>query len=230
MIERNYKCQQCGRTFKRKSWFDKHDCKDRQEFDQKHGLDVVAGHRLFVYWQTKTGFLKRGKEKTQEEFRKSPLFSTFMGLAAFVNTNNVSVPLRYVDYLVDKQIPEAKWKLGETLAGFINEMRLHDDPELQANNSVRAIQDWATRTGQPMGAFFREVSPGELVLMVKNNQLSPWVLFGYDRSLVELVDRLAPEYLYQINEYVNTTHWMSLIRSNEAGTSRVNSILEGALG
>lgn len=229
MIEKSYRCQHCGRGFKRKSWFDKHDCKDRKEFDQKHEIDVVGGHRLFVYWQTKTGLMKNGKEKTLEDFKKSPLFNSFMKLCEFISRNGILVPYQYVDWLIRNDVKERDWKQWETLTRFQEDMRQQEDPSFQSGNTLIAIRSWADRHGVPMKSFFSEVTPGELVLMVKNNQMSPWVLFGYETALVELVDRLAQEHMYQINEYINISRWMGMIRANTENTTIIKQIMDVGL-
>lgn len=226
-ITKTFLCQHCSKTFTRKSWYDKHNCANKEKFNQDLEIDLLQALSLFNHWQRRTGFIKR-KPKDLDAFRKSPYRDTFISLYKFTRDNQIVSALNYVDWLVDNSVKEAGWKHGDTLCAYQEFVLKQHDYRRQAQITLDEIRKWAEATKQPANRFFELVTGIDVLKMVRSGQLSPWVLFSYEGGLT-LVNRLDQEYLHALNEYLNIRSWFERIKDNPDVSVTVEAILDEGL-
>lgn len=222
-LPRKYRCKFCDKTFTRKSWHERHTCEKKRRFSERNDIFTISGHRLFNHWQRKTGLLRRGKEeKTLEQFCKSPFFNSFKQLAVFTEQNYVVSKYQYLDWLVEKRVPERRWRYQATIDRYRNSLQ-KENPDKQVKTSVKNILEWCEDRNVEPSMFFVSITPGQALNMVRSSQLSPWVLFGYDYAVEALVDRIDGEIWSALDDHINVTHWMDKIKRDEDVMARVNS-------
>ena len=228
-LPRKYRCKFCDKTFTRKSWHERHTCEKKRRFLESNDIFTISGHRLFNHWQRQTGLLRRGKEKTLQEFCRSPYFNVFKNLAVFTEHNYVVSKYQYLDWLIEKKIPEKRWHYGTSLSRYRNSL-LKENPVKQTKTTVKNILDWCEDKEIEPSLFFASITPGQALNMVRSTQLSPWVLFGYDNAVEELVDRIEGETWSALDDHINVNHWVDKIRRDEDAMQRVNSYCKSKLG
>ncbi len=81
--------------------------------------------------------------------------------------------------------------------------------------------EWCDVKGIAPDIFFEKITPGQALNMVRANELSPWVLFGYDPSLASLVSRFSDEVFFTLNEHINTRYWTDKIAKDQESAQRV---------
>lgn len=224
-LARKFVCKFCTRAFTRKSWFDRHKCEKRKRFEEKNDIHVIAARRLFNHWQRRTGLLRRGKEKTIAEFLKSPYYNAFKNLATYTTNNRVVSAYKYVDWLVDNSIPDSRWCSQPNLDEYKNYLRETEDPGIQADTSLRNILEWCEDKNVLPENFFASITPGQALNMVRSNQLCPWVLFGYDSSMIDLVERIRDggETWRALDDHINVRYWLEKVGKDTDSRERVNA-------
>lgn len=223
--ERKFTCTFCRRDFVRKTWYEKHMCDKKQRFMDRNNITVIKAHRLFNHWQQRAKLMRRGREKTIEEYCKSPMFGAFKRLAEFTTSEYVVSGFKYVDWLVDNKIPEAKWCNPRDLDDYRAYLRATEEPQKQAETSCKNIRVWCTDNGISMPEFFTTISPGQALNMVRENKLSPWVLLGYQPCVDGLTSRFKPELLFTLNEHINVPYWLEKTEADTDGVAKVNEVL-----
>ena len=223
--ERKFTCTFCRRDFVRKTWYEKHMCDKKQRFMDRNNITVINAHRLFNHWQQRAKLMRRGREKTIEEYCKSPMFGAFKRLAEFTTSEYVVSGFKYVDWLVDNKIPEAKWCNPRDLDDYRAYLRATEEPQKQAETSCKNIRVWCTDNGISMPEFFTTISPGQALNMVRENKLSPWVLLGYQPCVDGLTSRFKPELLFTLNEHINVPYWLEKTEADTDGVAKVNEVL-----
>lgn len=226
-IKRTYKCHFCGKSFARETWFKKHMCEKKARFMESHNISTIRAHRLFNHWQRRSGILRKGKEKSMEDFCKSPLFITFKRLEEFANERALFSAFKYVDWIVENAIPEKKWYEPETVAEFEAFMRDTTSPARQARSTLRYIRLYCMEKDMNPNSFFDEISVSKAMSMIQANQISPWVLFGYEPAVVGLLDRFQGEMLYRLDEHLNIPYWLERVRNEPEASQEVVDIMEG---
>ncbi len=230
-LQRKYKCSFCGKPFTRKSWYDKHTCTKKQRFIDSNNIHYISGHRFFNHWQEKAGLLRRGKVKNFEEFCKSPYFNSFVNLAVFIHDNKINSGYQYIEWLVDHKIKEAAWTKDTGLEKYRDYVRRSEAPENQVDATCEFIREWCEQKQGTPTEFFRRITPGQALTMVRKNQLSPWVLLCYDPSVEELVPRFEGEVLFALDDHIKINYWLDKIDretdSVEMVKQRCQELLDG---
>jgi len=226
LLERKYRCTFCNRDFKRKTWFEKHMCDKKQRFIDSNNITVIRAHRLFNHWQRRTGLLRSGKMKNMEDFCKSPFYSAFVKLADFSSQEYVVSSYKYVDWLVDHNIPEKDWYREDRLEQFREYVRKTEDPESQVETTIKNIAVWCEDHRIEQVEFFSSITPGQALNMVRENRLSPWVLLGYERCLDELVARFSGELEFALDDHINLSYWIDKVRDEKETSNLVQKICQ----
>lgn len=229
-MKRTFRCSFCSKEFKREVWYKKHACTKKQRFLDENNLHNIAGHRLFNYWQERTGLLRLGKPKTFEEYCKSPYFNTFKRLAEFVdeNSDDIITGFKYVDWLVDQDIKEQAWFHKRGLERYRDWLRRKEEPEQQAEETCKNILEWCEGRAEEPREFFKRITPGQALSMIRRNQLSPWVLFAYDPATIDLLDRFHGETLFTLREHINIEYWLNKA-TDEESVAKVSRICQERL-
>ena len=227
--EKKYTCQFCSRKFVRKKWFDRHTCTQRERFLARNNIDIIRAHRFFVHWQTRSGLIRGGKTKDFEAFARSPYYNTFVKLSEFVKTNYVVSGYMYVDWLVENNVPEREWFREDKLDTYHAYVRASQDPSTQAETTVKNISAWCSHNGVKKIDFFKSVTPGQALNMVRENKLSPWVLLGYEPCIEDLTARFHGEVFHALKDHINLEYWLEKTGEDQDGCTLVSQIMDTGL-
>jgi len=227
--ERKYMCSFCSRSFVRKTWFEKHLCDKKKRFLDRNNIAVIKAHQLFNHWQQRTKLVRRGHQKDFEEFCRSPFFGAFKRLSEFTTSEYVVSGFKYIDWLIDNKIPEAKWCNPRDLEDYHKYLRTSEEPKAQAETTCKNIRVWCADNGIEMPKFFSTISPGQALNMVRENKLSPWVLLGYQPCVDALTSRFKQEMLFTLNDHINVPYWLEKTEQDEAGMATVNKVVSERL-
>lgn len=193
-------------------------------------MDFIRGLRLYEHWRRRNGFLRKGKEITAQEFITSQFYNSFMKLVQFTTDNWVITSLKYLDFLIDGRFAEHKWMSQDTLDQYRTHLRRSEDAVSQTKTTCVAIKQWCEKNEVDRREFFAKITTGSALQMVVTNQISPWVLFGYDRSVNELLSRVNDDWLHSINEHLNNAYWINKIRASQDTQHVIQAECERVLG
>lgn len=224
-ITKTFKCDFCSKTFKRRSWFDRHLCAKKKRFLERHDIMTIKAHRLFNHWQRHSGLMRHGKEKSLEEFCLSPMFGIFKKLADFTVVQKLTAPMKYVEWLVEQGLTERDWLNPSNLDRFAEFTARTEDPETQALKTVEFIREWSVDHEIDQRQFFSSITPGQAMTMIRYNQISPWVIFGSNDVMDQLIKRFPDETLFRLDEHVNIGYWLDKIERDPEGVQKVCQIL-----
>jgi hypothetical protein len=234
LMPSKFRCPYCQRVYARESWYRKHQevCEKKQKFEQTHNMDFIRGHHLYTHWLRKNRWLRRKEEPTATDFINDKLFyNKFMELVKFTTDNWVITGMKYLDYLIDHGVGGPKWCSEETLRAYRDYIRRNDDPINQTRTTVDVIMKWCEKNEVDRREFFAKVGPGIAFQMVVSNQISPWVLFGYDRAISDLLSRVTGDWVCSVNEFLNNTYWINRIKNSpdtkEAIQTECERLLQG---
>lgn len=193
-------------------------------------MDFRRGLNLFTHWRVRNLYVKKGKEVTADDFISSWMYNSFMSLVKFTSDNWVITSLRYLDFLIDYRVAEPKWANEETLKTYRENIRRNEDPISQSKITADAIKSWCEKNQIERREFFHKVTPGAALQMIKDNKISPWVLFGYDRAKEGLLSRVNQDWICLLNEYINNTYWINKIRASEDTERSIQAECERLFG
>ena len=97
MIEKLHSCKHCNAKFTREKTLAVHMCEQKRRFLQKDERRVQLGYQTFIrFYQL---CQKMEKEKTYEEFCKSPYYTAFVKFGSFLSNVKPLYPHKYIDYV-----------------------------------------------------------------------------------------------------------------------------------
>jgi hypothetical protein len=213
MTTMSFKCPYCNRSYSRESWYRKHNCKQKERFEQVHSMNFIRGLRVYQHWRKRNGFLHKGKSIKPEDFINSPFYTTFINLVKFTSENWVITSFRYLDFLIDRRVPEAQWRTEEILSAYREYIRRNDDPKDQIKETHKHIDHWCNHHEINIRDFFDKISIGQAIELITTNRLSPWILFGYDKA-VKLLGRFDDDRLCVVDEFLNSKYWITRIQKS----------------
>lgn len=213
-IAKLYQCVFCEKEFTRRSWYDKHKCTKKKRFAEANNLTTIMAQKLFVHWMGKHHLKRNLKVSPMTEFVASPFYNAFVKLSTFCQTGHVVSAHKYLDWLIQKNIPERNWTHAKNLDAFREFTRDHEDVAEQVEKSFRHIRAWAVKTTNPVAEFFNKIDPIEALIMVRHNQLMPWVLLGFDTSVQKLVSRMGQEQTMALDEFINLEYWLTKLEEH----------------
>ena len=80
-----------------------------------------------------------------------------------------------------------------------------------------------------MPEFFKTITPGQAMNMVRENKLSPWVLLGYQPCVEGLTARFKQEMLFTLNEHINVPYWLEKTEGDSDAVATVTSVLDESM-
>jgi len=131
---------------------------------------------------------------------------------------------KYIDWLVDTKVPDYQWCWEKGLEAYRQYVLDTENAKVQAETTCKNIKVWCVNHGIDLEKFFATITPGQALNMVRENKLSPWVLFAYEPCVVQLTGRMDGEVIHTLNEHINVNYWITKVESDKVEFDRVNNI------
>jgi len=105
--EKPYVCEYCGTGYSKEKTLAVHVCEQKRRHLQKNEKRVTLGFYAFQRFYTLSAGSR--KDKTYEEFCKSPYYNAFVKFGSFVNNVRPLYPEKYVDHVVTSGVKLDHW-------------------------------------------------------------------------------------------------------------------------
>lgn len=229
-LERVNRCQFCGKTFVRKSWFARHTCAKKRKFEETNDAVVQHAYRVYTYWMRAQGLLKKNKEPNLDKFLKSPYKKSMVDLILFCRSNGIASPYSYIDWLLSKRIMAKYWLDESRIEEYLVYTNKHEDPEEQAIWSLNHIERWVLENPEErtVEQFFERLTAGTILSLVRQKKIKPWVLFTYEPIASKWLDdeHYNPEVFYKIDDIINCGYWSDKIDETPDAVETVGEVME----
>ena len=200
-----YSCEFCNREFSRERTLVSHSCEYKQRWITKDHPSNRIGFQTWMQFYQKNSMSKT-KNKTVEEFIRSPYYIAFAKLGTYcVDAKVLNIP-RYVDWLLKNQIKLDTWTKDSNYNRFLCEYLRVEDAFDAIYRGVEYCTTLAELDEIQPNDVFRYTNPNRICHAVTTGKISPWMLYCSD-SGVRFLETLNPDHVRIINDYIDPQQW-----------------------
>jgi len=219
-----YVCEYCNTGYTREKTLAVHMCEQKRRALQRNEKRVTLGYYAFNQFYKLSAGAK--KEKTYEEFCKSPYYNAFVKFGSFINNVRPLYPERYIDYVVTSGVKLDHWCREEMYEKYAIELILKEDVTTALERSVQTMLEWASENEPaPWNHYFDHISLNRAVWHIKDGKISPWLILNCS-SGKEMLSKLNDEQLNLIYHIMNPEHWAMRFKRNPKDVELVKEIVK----
>jgi hypothetical protein len=199
-----YVCGYCGSGYVRESTLAAHMCEKKRRALQKDEKRVRHGFYAFQrFYKLSAG---NKKEKTYEDFCKSPYYNAFVKFGSFISNVRPLYPEKYIDYVVTSGVKLDHWCKEEMYEKYALELILKEDVSTALERSIKNMIEWANDKSAPWNHYFQHVSTNKAVWDIKDGKISPWLILNC-ASGKDMLSKFNDEQLSLVYHVINPEHW-----------------------
>ena len=202
--EKPYVCEYCGAGFMREKTLAVHMCEPKRRFLQRSEKRVQLGLYAFNQFYKLSAGSK--KDKTHDEFDKSPYYNAFVKFGSFVNNVRPLYPEKYVDYVVTSGVKLDHWCREEMYEKYALELIKKEGVQTALERSIMTMMDWADENNSVWNHYFNYVSLNRAIYHIKDGKISPWLILNC-KSGKDMMNKFNDEQLEIIFNIMDPQHW-----------------------
>jgi len=217
-----FNCEFCKREFLRETTVYKHICENKRRWLEKDNHGNRLGFQSWLQFYKKNTSGK--KNRTNEEFIRSPYYSAFVKFGNYcvdVNAINVS---RFVDWLIKNQIRIDTWCQDSIYTKYLIEYLRYEDPMDAIHRSVETTIEWASKEGIQPRDYLRYGNVNRITQLITVGKISPWMLY-HSNSGTQFLDNLNQDHVKMILDYINPEQWAIKFKREPENVRTVKELL-----
>ena len=114
-----------------------------------------------------------GKERTWEQFAKSPYYNAFLKFARYMRQVDAVNPMLFIDWVIKKQIKLDHWARDTTYNKYLDEYIKSEGADSAIERSFITMQKWADEQATTFDHYLLYASPNRIVSDLNNGRISP---------------------------------------------------------
>ena len=225
-MSKPYVCEYCGNGYTREKTLAVHMCQPKRRALQKNEKRVQLGMYAFNQFYKLSAGAK--KDKTYEEFCKSPYYNAFVKFGSFVSNVKPLYPEKYIDYVVTSGVKLDHWCRDEMYEKYAINLIQKEGVETALERSVMTMMEWADENEPaPWNHYFDHISLNRAVWHIKDGKMSPWLLLNC-ASGKNMLSKFNDEQLQMIFNIVDPTHWAMRFKRQQRDVDLVKEVVKEA--
>lgn len=217
----NYTCVHCGKSYTKEATLVAHMCEQKRRALQKDEKRVQAGYMTYNRFYRLTQNAK--KDKTYEEFCKSPYYNAFVKFGSFVNNVNPIYPDKFVDYVIKSGVKLDHWCRDELYYTYLSEMIKNEPADAAIQRSLNTMMEWAEEQNANFAHYFNYVNVNRAVRQIADGLISPWIVLNC-KSGTELLAKFNDEQLDIVATIIDPPYWMKRFKTYPSEIALVKEI------
>jgi hypothetical protein len=198
-----------------------HMCEPKRRAMQKDEKRVQAGFMAFNRFFKLTQAAK--KDKTYEDFCKSPYYNAFVKFGSFINNVGPLYPDKFVDFVIKSGIKLDHWCRDELYDSYLFEMLKLEPAESAIQRSIAHMMEWADTNKAQFQHYFLYVNLNRAVNDIRNGYISPWIVLN-SKSGKDMVSKFNDEQLEIIEPAFDIPYWIKKFKEQPDDVSLAKEI------
>lgn len=198
-----------------------HQCREKIRYEL---LKTVLGQAALKHYETWHKLCGRVPPHSST-FLVSIYFKSFVDFAEFVRKVKLPNPEHYIRTMIEKKLQPSSWVKDEVYVMFIELMDNATDPIEHIKITLKTILTICEKADITQEEFFNLITPPELAQMIRQRQISPWLLLN---------SQLFKKYLIKCNEseqqalevVIRPDFWCKKFTENPDGVKKVKKYIK----
>jgi hypothetical protein len=221
--DKPYVCEYCNSGYTKEKTLAVHMCEQKRRALQKTEKRVQYGFYAFNRFYKLSAGAK--KDKTYEEFCKSPYYNAFVKFGSFVSNVRPLYPEKYIDYVVKSGVKLDHWCRNEMYEQYALQFILKEDVTTALERSVTTMMEWAEENNSVWNHYFSYVSLNRAVWHIRDGKISPWLILNC-KSGKEMLSKFNDEQLNMVYQVINPEHWAIRFKRQTADVELVKEVVK----
>lgn len=221
--EKPYVCEYCNTGYTREKTLAVHMCEQKRRALQKNEKRVQLGLYAFNQFYKLSAGSK--KDKTYDDFCKSPYYNAFVKFGSFVNNVRPLYPEKYVDYVVTSGVKLDHWCKEEMYEKYALELIKKEGVQTALERSVITMMDWADENNSVWNHYFHYVSLNRAIYHIKDGKISPWLILNC-KSGKQMMSKFNDEQLSIIYNVMDPQHWARRFKRQIGDVETVKEVVK----
>ena len=202
--EKPYVCEYCNTGYTRETTLAVHMCQPKRRALQKNEKRVQLGLYAFNQFYKLSAGAK--KQKTYEDFCKSPYYNAFVKFGSFINNVKPLYPQKYIDYVVTSGVKLDHWCREEMYEKYALGLIKKEGVQTALERSIITMMEWADENNSQWNHYFNYVSLNRAIYHIKDGKVSPWLILNC-KSGKQMMGKFNDEQLEIIYNVMDPQHW-----------------------
>ena len=224
-MDLNYKCEHCGKLFAKEKTLIVHICEQKRRHLSKHEKHVQAA--MLVYQKFYEIAQKSAKQKTFDEFSKSPYYTAFVKFGSFIVNTNPIYPEKFIEWVVKSGVKLDHWCRDELYDQYISEMIKIEPADGAIQRSIKTMMEWGDDNKSAWEHYFLYVNLNRATHDIKEGLISPWLLLNAKEGR-ELLKKLNDEQLAIVSPVIDPQFWKKRFSNHPADVELVKEVIKEA--
>lgn len=200
-------------------------CEQKRRNLQKDEKRVQIGYYTFNRFFRLTQNQK--KDKTYDEFCKSPYYNAFVKFGSFVNNVLPIYPEKFIDYVIKSGIRLDQWCKDQIYDLYLFEMLKEEPVESALQRSIQTMMEWGDHSQAEYTHYFRYVNLNRAVHDIRNGKISPWLILNCSTGK-ELLNKFNNDHLDLIAPAFDLPWWIRKFKQTPSDIILVKEICKEA--
>lgn len=215
----NWFCHYCSRRFGNETTFMKHNCEPRRRAQELMSPLGQSAYGLYREWMRQ----KKYSQPSSAAFLESKYYRAFINFAQLVIDANIAKPEKYIQIMVEGEILPVLWCRDSAYALYLDWADKVSDPLDQVQDTINYLMDICEREGWALGECFVKMGAQQVLSLIRQRRLTPWLLFC-SQSFGKFLKTLDAPQLKAFNHVVNAAYWAQRFQTEKSTVENVKLI------
>jgi hypothetical protein len=172
-----------------------------------------SGQAAWSYYQKWMRAYQRIVPKPQA-FIKSKFYTSFIKFTKFVRKTNMPDTDTFIWLMKEKDISPTLWCNDQVYSLYLEFIDRRAVPEKQATITIDTLFKLSDAGEVDVGEIFNLLEANELIQLLRQRRVSPWILLNSAKFRVFFVEKTTPEQKIILESIIRPEYWKGKFAAN----------------
>lgn len=221
MNEKPFQCSFCEKEFVTETRYLKHRCEMMDRYDEiKTPLGQAAFNSYQLWFK-----VKKKKSPPIDTFIKSKHYKPFIAFTNFIHRLKITEVELFIKMMEEKGIMPSHWARDDMYSYYIEYLDRKIPPKTQAAITLKTMEKIVDAADCPIGDVFDVITSSELIQLVRERKMSPWVILKSRKFNVKF-ELMTEEERKMFLDLVRIDYWKTKFQSRTDINQYMKSLVE----